>query len=88
VNAPYELVAVEAQQPALVFVQSLPVTALPPFSWAYYRRNNRPDLSDRVLFVNFIDPERNKALMRAFPDRVPYVMGMDGARLVLQRVAP
>jgi len=88
VNAPYELVAVEAQEPALVFVQSLPVTALPPFSWAYYRRNNRPDLSDRVLFVNFIDPERNKALMRALPDRVPYVMAMDGARLVLQRVAP
>ena len=87
-NAPYELVAGEAQEPALVFVQSLPVTVQPPFSWAYYHRNNRPDLSDRVLFVNFLDPERNKVLMRAFPDRVPYVIGMDGRRLVLRRVSP
>jgi len=88
VNAPYALVAAEAQEPALVFVQSLPVTVQPPFSWAYYRRNNRPDLSDRVLFVNFLDPERNKVLMRAFPDRVPYVIGVDGRRLVLRRVSP
>ena len=88
VNAPYELVTAEAQEPALVFVQSLPGTVLPPFSWAYYRRNNRPDLSDRVLFVNFLDPERNKELMRAFPDRVPYVIAMDGRRLVLRQVSP
>jgi 4-amino-4-deoxy-L-arabinose transferase-like glycosyltransferase len=88
VNAPYELVELEVPERAIVFVQSLPGTVLPPYTWAYYRRNNRPDFSDRVLFVNFLDPDRNRALMQALPDRVPYVMAMEGARLVLRRVAP
>jgi hypothetical protein len=88
VNAPYDLVELEVPERAIVFVHSLPGTAVPPYTWAYYRRNNRPDFSDRVLFVNFLDADRNRALMQALPDRVPYVMGMEGARLVLKRVAP
>ena len=90
VNAPYDLVELEVPAPerAVVFVHSLPGTALPPYTWAYYRRNNRPDLSDRVLLVNFLNADRNRALMQALPERVPYVMGMDGARLVLKRVTP
>jgi hypothetical protein len=90
VNAPYDLVELEVPEPerAIVFVHSLPGTALPPYTWAYYRRNNRPDLSDRVLFVNFLDVDRNRTLMQALPDRVPYAMGMDGTRLALKRVTP
>ncbi len=87
-NAPYDLVELEVPERAIVFVHSLPGTAVPPYTWAYYRRNNRPDFSDRVLFVNFLDADRNRALMQALPDRVPYEMGMDGARLVLKRVVP
>jgi len=85
VRAPYDLVEDDVPGRAVVFVRSLPVGSVPPFSWAYFRRNNHPDLSDRVLFVNFVDPERNRAFMAYFPDRTPYVMGMDGRRLVLFR---
>lgn len=88
VQAPYEIVDQQVPGRAIVFVRNLPAGSLPPYSWAYYRRNNRPDLSDRVLFVNFLDPERNKALIRYFPDRTPYAMGMDGRRLVLIRLDP
>lgn len=88
VRAPYDLVEDEVPGRAVVFVRNLPVGSLPPFSWAYYRRNNRPDLSDRVLFVNYLDPERNRALMAYLPDRAPYVMGMDGQRLVLLPADP
>jgi len=88
VNAPYEFVEAQVPDRAIVFVQSLPGTAIRPYTWAFYRRNNRPDLSDRVLFVNFLDPERNKDLMRVFPDRRAYVMRMDGARVALDRVSP
>jgi hypothetical protein len=87
VQAPYEIVEQQVPDRAIVFVQSLPATIVPPYSWAYYRRNNRPDLSDRVLFVNFLG-EKNKELMRYFPDRVPYAMGMDGPQLVLTRLSP
>jgi hypothetical protein len=87
VQAPYEIVEQQVPDRAIVFVQSLPATIVPPYSWAYYRRNNRPDLSDRVLFVNFLG-EKNKELMKYFPDRVPYAMGMDGAQLVLTRLSP
>ena len=83
VQAPYEFVEERVPGRALVFVQSLPVGSLAPYSWAYYRRNNRPDLNDRVLFVNFIDPQRNQALINRFPDRAPYAMGMEGRQLVL-----
>jgi hypothetical protein len=83
VRAPYDLVEERVPGRAIVFVQSLPVGSVPPYSWAYYRRNNRPDLSDRVLFVNFLDPQRNRILMAQFPDRAAYAMGMDGPQLVL-----
>ena len=87
VQAPYEIVEQQVPDRAIVFVQSLPATIVPPYSWAYYRRNNRLDLSDRVLFVNFLG-EKNKEFMKSFPDRVPYAMGMDGAQLVLTRLSP
>jgi hypothetical protein len=47
-----------------------------------------PDLSDRVLFVKDLGPERNRELMRYLPSRVPYLMGMRGGDLVLLPLAP
>jgi hypothetical protein len=88
VRAPYDLVEERVPGRAIVFVQSLPVGSVPPYSWAYYRRNNRPDLSDRVLFVNFQDPQKNRILMAQFPDRAAYAIGMDGLRLVLLPLQP
>ena len=60
---------------------SLLLGLLPP------QQSPRPDA---IAFSssNFLDAERNSALMQALPERVPYVMGMDGARLVLKRVTP
>ena len=82
-RAPYELLAERGIDRALVFVHSLPGIHVPPYSWAYYRRNNSPDLTDPILFVNYLGPEKNKELMRLFPDRPAFDMGMKDGRLVL-----
>src|SRR5262249_52894678 len=84
---PYDLVERQGLDRALVFVHSLPAQHLAPGSWAYYHRNNSPDLTDPVLFVRFLGPERNSELIRRFPDRAPYAMGMQGDRLVLVPIA-
>jgi len=82
-QAPYDLVESRGLQNALVFVHSLPSTSMAPGSWAYYHRNNSPDLSDRVLFVRDLGPEKDKDLIRYLPDRTPYLMQMQGRDLVL-----
>jgi hypothetical protein len=82
-QAPYDLVESRGLQNALVFVHSLPSTSVAPGSWAYYHRNNSPDLSDRVLFVRDLGPEKDKELIRYLPDRTPYLMQMQGRDLVL-----
>jgi len=85
-QAPYDLVKERGLNDAVVFVRSLPARHLSPGSWAYFHRNNSPDLDDPVLFVRDLGPERNKALMRWLPDRTPYWMGMSDGRLVLQPI--
>jgi hypothetical protein len=82
-QAPYDLVESRRLQNALVFVRSLPATTLAPGSWALYHRNNSPSLQDPVLFVRDLGTERNKDLMRYFPDRAAYLMQMRGTELVL-----
>lgn len=82
-RAPYELLAERGIDRALVFVHSLPGIYVPPFSWAYYRRNNSPDLTDPILFVNYLGPEKNRELMRLFPDRPAFSMGMKDGKFVL-----
>ena len=82
-RAPYDLVAQQRLSHALVFVQSLPARHLSPGSWAYFHRNNSPDLDDPVLFVRDLGPERNMVLMHYLPDRTPYWMGMRDGRLAL-----
>jgi Dolichyl-phosphate-mannose-protein mannosyltransferase len=82
-RAPYELLAERGIDRALVFVHSLPGLYVSPFSWAYYRRNNSPDLTDPILFVNYLGPEKNKEFMRLFPDRPAFAMGMKDGKFVL-----
>jgi hypothetical protein len=87
VRAPYALVERQGLDRAIVFVHSLPALHWAPGAWVYYSRNNSPDLSDPVLFVKDLGPEQNKKLIRYFPDRTPYMMGMRGNDLVLLPVA-
>jgi hypothetical protein len=82
-RAPYELLAERGVDRALVFVHSLPALYVSPYSWAYYRRNNSPDLTDPILFVNYLGPEKNKELMRLFPDRPSFAMGMKDGKFVI-----
>jgi hypothetical protein len=85
-QAPYDLVEARGLNHAVVFVRSLPAQHVSPGSWAYYHRNNSPDLDDPVLFVRDLGPERNKVLMRYLADRSPYWMGMIDGRLVLRPI--
>jgi hypothetical protein len=84
VRAPGELVAAQGIGRALVFVHSLPTLSVPPYTWAYYRRNNHPDLTDPVLYVNYLGQDRNKELMRLFPDRPAFTMAMRDGKLALR----
>ena len=85
-RAPYDLVEARRLDRALVFVRSLPSLHVPPGSWAYYHRNNSPDLDDPVLFVRDLGQERNEVMMRYLPDRTPYWMGMRNGELVLEPI--
>jgi hypothetical protein len=88
VRAPYDLVERQHLEHALVFVHSLPSLHTVPGAWAYYHRNPLPDLSDQVLFVRDLGPEKNKDLVRYWPDRIPHAMGMRDGKLVLERLHP
>jgi hypothetical protein len=88
VRAPYDLVERERLDNALVFVHSLPALHAAPGAWAYYHRNPLPDLSDRVLFVRDLGPEKNPELMRYLPHRIPYAMGMRDGTLVVIPLRP
>ena len=82
-RAPYELLAERGISRALVFVHSLPGIYISPYSWAYYRRNNSPDLTDPILFVNYLGPDKNRDFMLLFPDRPAFAMGMKDGKFVL-----
>ena len=83
-RAPYDLVEQQGLDHAVVFVKSLPpLHGIRPGAWVYYHRNNHPDLTGPVLFVNDLGPEANQRLLAFLPDRHPYWMGMQDRRLVL-----
>ena len=73
-RAPYALVEARGLRNAVVFVHSLPARHQRPGSWAYLHRNNSPDLSDPVLFVHDLGPERNRLLLEYLPGRAGYRM--------------
>jgi hypothetical protein len=87
-RAPYELVESQGLDRAVVFVHSLPALMVHPGAWVYFHRNPRPDLLDPVLFVRHLGPEHDSRLMRAFPDRKAYIMGMHDGRLIVTPVQP
>jgi hypothetical protein len=87
-RAPYELVESQGLDRAVVFVHSLPALMVHPGAWVYFHRNPRPDLLDPVLFVRHLGPERGTQLMRAFPDRKAFIMGMHDGRLIVTPVQP
>jgi dolichyl-phosphate-mannose-protein mannosyltransferase len=84
-RAPYDLVEQAGLDHAVVFVQSLPALEAMPGAWVYRHRNNSPDLSDPVLFVN--DLGAPDARLRAWlPGRKAYRMRMEGGRLALSEL--
>lgn len=82
-RAPDETLAAQGITRALVFVHTLPALYVSPYSWAYYRRNNHPDLTDAILYVNYVGPERNRDFMRLFPDRPAFSMGMKDGKFTM-----
>ncbi len=76
-----------APEPFIIYCQSRPATG-----WVFVRPNNDPNLENEVLWVNHLSIEKNRLLMRSFPDRAGYVMAWDQAcRVVflpLDRLAP
>jgi hypothetical protein len=81
-QAPYDLAEQMQLDNAVVFVHSLPAQEVEPGAWVYRHRNNSPDLSDRVLFVNDRGPD-NAKLLAYLPGRAAFRMAMDRGRLVL-----
>ncbi len=81
-RAPYDLVERGGLRNAVVFVGTLPALHSIPGAWVYRQRNNSPDLSDPVLFVNDRGAE-NGRLLALLPGRKAYRLTMDGNRLAL-----
>ncbi|MET0850573.1 MAG: hypothetical protein ABW020_05520 [Candidatus Rokuibacteriota bacterium] len=85
---PYDLVAERRLDRAVVFVHGLPSLTWRPGAWVYFHRNPSPDVSDPVLFVKDLGPERNRVLMQAMPTRAPFAMGVKDNRLLLVPLRP
>ena len=85
---PYDLVSERRLDRAVVFVHGLPSLTWRPGAWVYFHRNPSADLSDPVLFVKDLGPERNQAIMQAMPGRAPFAMGVKDNRLLLVPLRP
>ena len=83
---PYAITDLNLLDNAVIFVRSLPALAVPPGAWVYFHRNNSPDLTDPVLFVRDLGPERNRVLIQWLRTRQPFLMEMRGRDLVLTRI--
>ena len=82
-RAPYDLVERSGIDNAVIFVQNLASLEALPGAWVYRHRNNSPDLSDRVLFVNDLGA-RNAQLLEWLPGgRRAYRMKTEAGRLTL-----
>jgi hypothetical protein len=86
-RAPYDLVERAQLENAVVFVGTLPALVSPPGAWVYRARNNSPDLSDPVLYVNDLGSD-NAKLRRVLPGRRAYQLGMEQGVLVLSPLVP
>ncbi len=82
-RAPYDLAEQAGLDNAVVFVRSLPSLEAFPGAWVYRQRNNTPDLSDRVLWVNDRGAENARLLAWLPAGRRAYLMAMESGRLTL-----
>jgi len=83
---PYAVADAHLLDNAVIFVRSLPALAIPPGAWVYFHRNNSPDLTDPVLWVKDLGPDRNRVLIQWLRTRQPFLMEMRGKDLVLTRI--
>ena len=67
----------------MIFVQNLPSLEALPGAWVYRHRNNSPDLSDRVLFVNDLGAPNARLLEWLPGGRRGYRMKTEAGRLTL-----
>ncbi len=81
-RAPYDLVERSGIDNAVIFVQNLPSLEAIPGAWVYRQRNNSPDLSDRVLWLNDRGPD-NARLLALLPGRRAYRMKTERGALTL-----
>jgi len=72
--APYQVEA-QVKKPAIIFSSIFLPTHQGVIqrtsTWTYYRKNNHPDLSDDILWLNDLK-EKNINAMKLFPDRHAY----------------
>lgn len=69
IKEPYDLVAKEVRQPAIVFIRSLPQAG-----WVYGYRNTDPYLQAPLLFCRDLGAEKNSEVIRFFPNRNYYLL--------------
>ncbi len=69
-EAQLERSVVFTQEPFIQYCSSAPARG-----WVFSRPNNDPGLDNHVLWVNHLSVEKDKLLMRSFPDRAGYLMG-------------
>jgi len=71
-EAGIERAVIFAPEPFVVYCRHPPTRG-----WVFVRPNNDPELENDVLWVNHLSLEKNRLLMRRFPDREGYVMIWD-----------
>ena len=82
-RAPDEMLAAKGIDRAVVFVHSLPALLRLAVLLGLLPSQQLPDLTDPILFVNYLGPEKNKEFMRLFPDRPALSMGMKDGKFAL-----
>jgi len=75
IKEPYDLVNKEAQQPAIVFIHSLPQAG-----WVYGYRNTDPYLKAPLLFCRDLGAEKNSEVIQKFPNRHYYLLAYDSQK--------
>jgi len=84
---PFEAVEEAQLERAVVFAPSPFIQyckSEPAWGWVFTRPNNDPQLENDVLWVNHVDLEMNRRLMRHFPGREGWMMFWDpSCRVVL-----
>ncbi len=91
INAPRDLLRAEGIDRGVVFASDPfihPCAYRSSRGWVFVRPNNDPRLHNDILWVNHLSVEKDRALMRHFPDRRGWVMvWLEGCRLAFLPLA-